>query len=116
MKQQLIIFVGGAIALIFCSAWIPSEQSAARTPIKPPTTVERRIEFPLGQRCAVTLDPRAASKPVVAGKANIVTGFDAPDIAEGILVRMDNEWLVLRGGSDENWIPMNKVLMVHAYD
>jgi hypothetical protein len=116
MKQQLVVFLGGAIALIFCSTWMPSEQAAARSSIAPMATAERRIEFPLGQRCAVTLDTRAESKPVVAGTANIVTGFDAPDVTVGILVRMDNEWLVLRDGTYENWIPMNKVLMVHAYD
>ena len=62
------------------------------------------------------MDPLSSSKPVIAGKANIVTGFTAPDTVEGILVRCDAEWLVLRDGRNENWVPRNKVIMLHFCD
>jgi hypothetical protein len=38
----------------------------------------------------------------------------APDTTEGILIRLDSDWLVLRDGYHENWIPTSKVIMIHA--
>jgi hypothetical protein len=80
----------------------------------PPGLPESRIEYPLNRSCVVTVDPRATSKPVIAGVANKVSGFVAPDTAEGILTHMDPDWLVLRDGSEENWIPRAKVLMIRV--
>ena len=109
-----MILLGGAIALVIASTWLPSLLAEARTSIKPSITAANQTDYPLGQRCVVTVDPLAASKPVVAGTANIVTGFAAPDAVEGVLIRMDADWSVLRDGCDENWIPMKKVILVHA--
>ena len=50
----------------------------------------------------------------IAGQANKVSGFVAPDTAEGILIQLDSDWLVLRDGSEENWIPKSKVLMIRV--
>ena len=109
-----MILFGGAIALIAALTWFPGVQAGARTSVTPSIQAESQIDFPLGQRCVVPVDPLATSKPVVAGTANIVTGFAAPDTVEGILIRIDSDWIVLRDGCDENWIPMKKVLLVHA--
>lgn len=109
-----MIYLGAAVTLIICSVWLQSDQAGARTTIRQPITAGNQIDFPLGLRCVVTVDTRSAPKPEVAGQANLVTGFAAPDATEGILIRMDADWVVLRDGSDENWVPMNKVLLVHA--
>lgn len=72
------------------------------------------VEFPLNRPCVVTVDPRAESKREVVGQGNKISGFAAPDTAEGILVQMDSEWLVLRDGSYESWIPRSKVLLIRV--
>lgn len=71
------------------------------------------VKSPFGQLCIVTLDPRAerAVKPADALKKSSLTGDDT---VEGSLVRLDEEWLVLKDGSYENWIPRDKVLFMRA--
>ena len=94
--------------------WTPAVSKGTSTTDLPPVPRESRVEYPLNRTCVVTVDPRAMSKPEIAGQANKVSGFVAPDTAEGILIHLDSEWLVLRDGSEENWIPRAKVLMVRA--
>lgn len=94
--------------------WTPTVSKGTSNHDTGPGPQESRIEYPINRECVVTVDPRASSKPVIAGEANKVTGFVAPDTAEGILMHMDSEWLVLRDGSEENWIPRAKVLMIRA--
>ena len=74
------------------------------------------LGYPLKHECVVTVDSLAVVKPAVAGGANIVTGFVAPDTVRGTLVRIDAEWLVLQDGCNENWIPRAKVMMIHFCD
>ena len=113
MKPQPMIFLGAAISLLMCSTWISDVFADARTPGHISTPAASPLDFPRHKNCVVTVDTRSSPKPVIAGEANIVTGFDAPDAVEGILIRIDSDWLVLRDGCDENWIPRNKVLMIH---
>lgn len=80
----------------------------------PSPSVTPLVDYPLNTICTVTVDSRSTEKPVIAGNTNKVTGFVAPDTAEGVLIRLDSEWLVLRDGSYESWIPTHKVIMIHA--
>ncbi len=111
-----MVFLGGAISLLICSPWISAALTGARTSGGALSTTVPQGVYPLNRACVVTVDSLSTPKPVLAGDANIVTGFTAPDTVEGTLIRIDADWLVLRGGSSENWIPKNKVMMIHFYD
>ena len=113
MKRNSTILLTCTIPLVIYTLWNP-EVLAGMRPQTPPVPGARAIDYPLGQRCVVTVDPLAASKPPIAGTANKVTGFVATDTAEGTLIRIDSEWLVLRDGSNENWIPRSKIIMIHV--
>ncbi len=72
------------------------------------------VPLPIGKQCVVSVIAVSETKPVAAGSGNIVTGFAAPSVARGVLVRMDAQWLVLREGTEEHWIPFNKVIMLNV--
>lgn len=114
MKRQSVLLFGGSALLAALLLWNPAFSSGTSATGIALDPRESRIEYPLNRDCVITVDSRAESKPVIAGDANIVTGFDAPDTAEGILIHMDSDWLVLRDGSEENWIPKAKVLMIRV--
>jgi len=114
MKHQSMILLACAIPLFIYATWAPDVLAAARSQPTAPIPGAPAVDYPLGLRCVVTVDPLAASKPVVAESFNKATGFAAPDIAEGVLIRMDNEWLVLRDGYHDDWIPRNKIILMHV--
>lgn len=109
------MIVCGAVAML---AMLPVLTSGLPAGVQvndlPRVQGESMVESPLNRSCVVTVDPRAESKREVVGQGNKISGFAAPDTAEGILVQMDSEWLVLRDGSYENWIPRNKVLLIRV--
>ncbi len=109
-----MILLAGAIPLLIYATWNPDVLASVQAHPKLPLPGAHAVDYPLGLRCVVTVDPLAASKPVVAGTANKVTGFVAPDIAEGVLIRIDDEWLVLRDGYHDNWIPRHKIILMHV--
>lgn len=114
MKQKSLLLFGGSATLAVLLFWTPAVSKGINNTDFPPGPPEARPDYPLSRDCVVTVDPRASSKPVIAGEANKVSGFVAPDTAEGILIHMDSDWLVLRDGSEENWIPQSKVLMIRV--
>lgn len=103
-----------AISLFICATWNPNVLAGARAQPQASIPGVPAVDYPLGLRCVVTVDPLAASKPVVAGTANKVTGFVAPDVAEGVLIRIDDEWVVLHDGYHDDWIPRNKIILMHV--
>jgi hypothetical protein len=114
MKTKPLIAIFGAFGLIVCATWIPNVLADSRPMGGTPWTPnEHKIAYPLGHRCVVTLDPLDGSTSIAAGDANIVTGFVAPNTVEGDLLALDKEWLVIRSGCNENWVPREKVLMIH---
>lgn len=104
----------GAIALIMSLISIPVVRAGARSPAVTLASGASLVDIPFNTICTVTVDSRSTEKPVLAGTGNKSTGFVAPDVAEGILIRLDSEWVVLRDGSYESWIPTHKVIMIHA--
>lgn len=114
MKRNSLLIFGGSAMVATLLFWTPAVSKGINNTDLPLGPQEARIEHPLNRDCVVTVDPRASSKPVIAGEANKVSGFVAPDTAEGILIHMDSDWLVLRDGSEENWIPQAKVLMIRV--
>lgn len=71
-------------------------------------------KIPFGQLCIVTLDPRAERTRHPVGDSLKETGLTVHDSVEGTLVRVDDEWLVLKDGTYENWIPRDKVLFMRV--
>lgn len=72
------------------------------------------VPLPLGKQCVVSVIAVSEPKPVASGTGNIVTGFVAPSVARGTLIRMDSQWVVLREGTEDHWIPLNRVIMVNV--
>ena len=110
MKATLLL-AGCAALLITGSAWTAgSSNNGASIPGAPAP----EVDLPLNCACVVTVDPRVGPKPEYPGEANAISGFFAPDTARGTLIRLDDQWVVLRDGYHENWIPMRKVVMIRA--
>jgi hypothetical protein len=107
MKTLLSLLAGAALigaAVSFSTPSVQAQQAVAPAEVKPP----------FGQLCIVTLDPRAERAVKPAGDALKKTSLTGDDTVEGTLVLLDNEWLVLKDGTYENWIPRDKVLFMRA--
>jgi hypothetical protein len=114
MKRIPLLMLGTAALLLLSAVWTPGALAAARSSEPALPVRQAQVGYPLHHSCVVTVDPYALSKTEIVGLANKSTGFVAPDTAEGVLVRLDDEWLVLRDGIHDNWIPKAKVLMIHV--
>ncbi len=107
MKTLLSLFAGAALIGAAVSVSTPAVQ--AQQAVAP-----AEMKAPFGQLCIVTLDPRAERTVKPAAEALKKTSLTGDDTVEGTLVRVDEEWLVLKDGSYENWIPRDKVLFMRA--
>jgi hypothetical protein len=114
MKRQSLLICGAVATLAMLPLWTSGVSAGVHAAALSPGPGESRVECPLNRICVVTVDPRAQSKREIVGDANKISGFAAPDTTEGVLVRLDAEWVVLRDGSYENWIPRNKVLLIRV--
>lgn len=104
----IAIALGGALVPPF------TDSLRANAPQTPHQRTVPEKDYPLGVDCVVTVDPLDASTKVYAGDANVVTGFSAPDTVEGVLIHIDENWLILRKGKAVNWVPRKKVLLLHV--
>jgi hypothetical protein len=111
MKRIPLLVLGAVALCVLIVVWTPGVLAAARSP---EPVREAWLDYPLQRSCVITVDPYSLSKTEIVGPANKSTGFVAPDTAEGILLRLDDEWVVLRDGKHDNWIPKAKVLMIHV--
>jgi uncharacterized membrane protein len=110
--SRLSLLAGAALivaAVSFSASDVKAQQAVARAAVAPAAGA-----LPLGLRCIVTLDPRATDDSVPAHEAMKKTGRTAEDTVEGTLVAMGGEWLVLKDGTYENWIPRDKVLFMRV--
>ena len=107
MKTLLSLLAGAAVIGAVVSSSTPAVQ--AQQPVAP-----AEVKSPFGQLCIVTLDPQAdrTGKPVT--DASKKTSLTADDTVEGNLILLNDEWLVLKDGTYENWIPRDKVLFMRA--
>ena len=110
MKATLLL-AGCAALMITAPAWTAGSSNNG-APVNGVSAPE--VDLPLNCTCIVTVDPRVGPKPEYPGEANAISGFFAPDTARGTLIRLDDQWVVLRDGYHENWIPMAKVIMIRA--
>ena len=68
----------------------------------------------MGLRCVVTLDPKAGRESRHDSETMKKTGLTPEVTVEGSLVSIDDQWLVLKDGTYENWIPRDKVLFMRV--
>ena len=111
MKPSFLSAFAG-IAMVLGLA-MGTREAGAQTPATPAKEVVV-AESPLNNRCTVTLDPQFKSAPDLASQNQKNPGFTTANTAEGMLVRMDSEWIVLKEGNSESWIPREKVLLIHV--
>ena len=107
MKNRVLPLILGAAILASIPFW-NTEASAQ------PDPVSERPKPPIGRTVLVTLDPKSNSRSERSKEIRRDAGFSHHDTVEGTLLHMDAEWLVLKAGVDENWIPRDKVLLLHA--
>jgi hypothetical protein len=77
-----------------------------------PDKVPAPAEPPLNLRCVVVVDPEHPHAD--PAEQSPKGGFTGPNMLEGVVIRIDQEWLVLKDGSFENWIPREKILNVRV--
>jgi hypothetical protein len=80
-----------------------------------PNPAPARVDLPLGRKCIVSVDPHA-SRAGLPGTENQASGFEADGTAQGQLIRLSDDWCVLKDGNAENWIPTVKILMIRVSD
>ncbi len=96
MKRLPLFITAGVLALAAASPFAPNVLANINPEVANQNFSIPQSEYPLGQNVVITVDPQHSSKPVYAGDANIITGFDAPDAVRGILVEEKEHWLILR--------------------
>lgn len=106
---KTILFLAVVSLFLSGSAWIHALPDAGRAGPR----ASNSVDLPIGRDVTVLLDPVGTSKPVIAGDANITTGLDAPDVVKGKVLQMDDRWIVLHADIGYDWIPLEKVLMIH---
>ncbi len=114
MKRFPLILTTGILASILITPFASSAFASLQSQVKAPELRIPKIEYPIGQNCVVTVDPLAATKPAYPGQARINSGFVTQDTVRGVLIRVDESWMILQEGTNENWIPRNKILMVRV--
>lgn len=110
-KTWVSLMMGSAALLAILASWAPPASAQAPAPGGKPAEV---ATSPLGRLCVVTLDPRIDRGAKAAGESFKKAGVTADSTVEGTLVTWDQEWIMLRDGTYENWIPRDKVLMIRV--
>jgi hypothetical protein len=107
MKTVLSLLAGAAV--IAAAVSFPGSTVNAQQAVAPAAGA-----IPVGLRCIVTLDPRATGNSTPGLSVQEKTGLTAEDTVEGTLVSTGGDWLVLKDGTYENWIPRDKVLFMRV--
>jgi hypothetical protein len=106
--SRLSLLAGAALtvaAVSFSASDVRAQQAVPPAPgVKPP----------LGQLCILTLDPRAERTGKLVDESLKKTNLTHADTVEGTLLMLDADWLVLKDGTYENWIPRDKVLFMRV--
>lgn len=106
MKNRFIVLSCGAAVLAMFAFW---NGEATAQPNSSGSS-----ELPMTRNCTVTLDARANSRSTMAPEMQAQSGFVRQDTVQGVLIRVTAEWLVLKDGESENWIPRDKVLLLRV--
>lgn len=114
MKTIPLLLAAGILASILVAPFASNTFAALQSQTKAPELRIPKIEYPIGENCVITVDPVASNKPLYSGQPKLTPGFIAPDTVRGVLTRVDESWIVLQEGTNENWIPRNKVLLLRV--
>jgi|GEM_PF-2547940 len=108
MNARIVLLSCGvaAISLLLLLDGGVSAQARARSEAPVP------FALPVNRSCIVTLDARSSGRASLAEELQEQAGFVHENAAKGVVVRSDAEWVVLKDGNRENWIPRDKILMV----
>lgn len=110
MKPILPLLAGAAVIAAAFSSWSPvahAQQPAGQVGENSP------LLYPVGRRCVITLDPQDPGKKR-EGQANADNYRVLDNKLEGELLWVGPEWLVLKDGKYENWIPRDKILAMRV--
>lgn len=78
------------------------------------TPADKAVQSPLGRRCVVTLDPNEPGKVRVTQSHGADKYQLTDNKVEGDLIQIDADWLILKDGNYENWVPRDKVLFMRV--
>lgn len=109
--KRIFLSLAGIAALIAVVLSVGTPQAVAQAAEVKAAPV---VDSPLGRPCVVTLDPLAASETLAPQAMRDKAGFISANITEGTLVSLGPEWVVLRQGTYDHWIPRGKVLMMRV--
>jgi hypothetical protein len=109
MKSILSLLAGAAVVAVAMPFF--SQPSQAQQPAGNPG--EKALSYPVGVRCVVTLNPEAPATRR-SGAVNGDTYEVIGNVIQGDFMAISSEWLVLKEGNYENWIPRDKVLSMRV--
>ena len=109
MKSILSLFAGAAAVAVAVSFF--TQPSEAQQPTGNPP--EKTVSYPVGSRCVVTLNPEAPATRR-SGSTNSDTYEVVGNVIQGDFLTINTEWIVLKEGNYENWIPRDKVLSMRV--
>jgi len=109
MKQVLPVLAG--VALIAATVPFFTQPSQAQQPAANPAG--KALTYPAGLRCVVRLNPEFPSQKR-STNSNVETYEITDNQMEGEFLTINAEWLVLKDGNYENWIPRDKVLSMRV--
>ncbi|MEK7949404.1 hypothetical protein [Luteolibacter soli] len=109
MKSILSLLAGAAAVAVAVPFF--TQPSVAQQPSGSPAV--RTVSYPTGVRCVVTLNPEVAATKR-SGGTNSDTFEVLDNKVQGDFLTIDSEWLVLKEGNYENWIPRDKVLSMRV--
>lgn len=107
MKTKMLFIAVGLAAV--GALFIPREAVGQQ----PEASERSAVSSPLGQECVVTVETQAWMKASPT-QPDSKSGFYGDYTLRGKIIQWQNDWIVLKDGSYENWIPREKVLSVRV--
>jgi hypothetical protein len=105
MKSSIPLLAGAAAIIAVAISLLPGTTTAQAAP----PAADAVPSLPTGKRCEVTLDPRVASKKRSGGPASDFWEV-RNQVIDGTVVALTSDWLVLKDGNFDHWIPREKIL------
>jgi hypothetical protein len=109
MKPILPLLAGAAVV----AAAVPFFTQPSQAQQTAGNPGEKALSYPVGVRCVVTLNPEAPATKRF-GSTNSDTYEVIGNVIQGDFMAISSEWLVLKEGNYENWIPRDKVLSMRV--
>jgi hypothetical protein len=108
--KPILPCLAGAVVVAAAVPFFTQPSQAQQPAVNP---AGKALAFPVGSRCVVTLDPEAPATKR-SGGVNSDTYEVLENKLQGEFLAISSEWLVLKEGNYENWIPRDKVLSMRV--